>query len=445
MSKMARRWVSAPLAAVLVCLIPQTLHAADSLPPAGTPTASTSGWSPIDASSGMGPSAAGIEAQIGKLAQDRDLRRSGVVVVDPGSDAQLFGKQPARALIPASTLKILTAAAALEALGPNSTLATTSMAVGDVVYLVGGGDATLGRSSKRDSQPDGPATIRRLAWDTALALRGTTTVDLVFDDSLFTGRTLGPGWPKGFPAAGVAAPVTALMMDQGRKSANSRARVADPAQRAAQAFANFLKKKGVNVRSIERGKTPVSATELARVESATITTIVQQMLTESDNDVAESLGHLVGGAVDGEASFAGGSRAIASILLDAGIDTTGLQLVDASGLSGRNAVAPVTITDVLTAVVRQERWTPIAGGLAVAGGTGTLADRFATKATASGRGVVRAKTGTLTGVGSLAGIVLDRQDHPLVFAVIGNRIRSQARARDTMDEIASKLAECGCR
>jgi serine-type D-Ala-D-Ala carboxypeptidase/endopeptidase (penicillin-binding protein 4) len=103
------------------------------------------------------------------------------------------------------------------------------------------------------------------------------------------------------------------------------------------------------------------------------------------------------------------------------------------------------IADVLVDVVRGERWAPIVQGLAVAGVTGTLSDRFATRATSAGRGVVRAKTGTLTGVGSLAGTVLDEDGRPLVFVVIGNNVRSAAQARDTMDRIASRLAECGCR
>jgi len=169
------------------------------------------------------------------------------------------------------------------------------------------------------------------------------------------------------------------------------------------------------------------------------------MLTESGNDVAESLGHLVGKAVLQDGSFAGGARAMTQVLAEAGIDISGMELADASGLSGRNEVAPITIAEVLSDVVREERWSAISGGLAVAGVSGTLADRFATRATSAGRGVVRAKTGTLTGVGALAGTVLDSDERPLVFVVLANRVRSQAQARDTMDRIASKLAECGCR
>lgn len=366
------------------------------------------------------------------------------MVVDPGSDQVLYGKQVSRALIPASVTKILTAAAAVEVLGVSTRLATRTSEQANVVYLIGGGDATLPRSLASDAQPNGPASLRRLARSTATALGGTTKVDVVFDDSLFTGRPLGPGWAKRFPNAGVAAPVSALMIDQGRKSRSSRARVADPAKRAAQVFANILENRGVSVGRVSRGRAPDSAKELARVESAAVAEMVQRMLTESDNDVAEALGHLVGKELLNDGSFAGGARATSQVLSSAGIDTQALALFDASGLSSRNRVSPVTIADVLTDVATERRWTELAQGLAVAGVTGTLANRFTTKATSPGRGVVRAKTGTLTGVAALAGIVLDADKRPLVFAIIGNNITSQARARDTMDRIASQLAKCGC-
>lgn len=438
----SRRLTSTVAALGLVVAVTAPSHAADSLPPSSQ--SSGSPWTALSSGSGIAPTEAGVGAQIGKLARSKALRRSGVVVVDPGTGQVLYDKQASRPFIPASTAKILTAAAALEALGPSTRLATRTVEQANVVYLIGGGDATLPRSLKTDSQPNGPASLRRLARDTATALGGTTKVDLVFDDSLFSGRLLGPGWPKGFPAAGVAAPVTALMIDQGRKSRSSRARVADPAKLAAQVFANLLEKRGLRVTDISRGKAPTGAKELARVESATVTEIVQDMLTESDNDVAESLGHLVGKEVLDDGSFAGGAAATTQILSAAGIDTAGIALADASGLSSRNQVAPIAIAEVLADVVAEERWTPISQGLAVAGVTGTLANRFGTRATSAGRGVVRAKTGTLTGVGSLAGIVLSKDGRPLVFATVANRVTSQARARDTMDRIASRLAECGC-
>ncbi|HEV8024150.1 MAG TPA: D-alanyl-D-alanine carboxypeptidase, partial [Candidatus Nanopelagicales bacterium] len=163
---------------------PPTLGA-DTMPPTPpTPAvaAPAAPWAAVEADSGTGPSAAGVIDQIDDLATATSLRRSGVVVVDPGTDAVLYDDKAQRALIPASSLKILTAAAALEALGSTTRLATTTAQAGDVVYLIGGGDATLARKDKRDSNVSGPATIRRLARESATALGGTTRVDVVFDD-----------------------------------------------------------------------------------------------------------------------------------------------------------------------------------------------------------------------------------------------------------------------
>ena len=435
--------VFSPVAALALALpLALPAEAADSLPSPSPPSSTL--WSAVSADGGAVPTPSAVRSRIDDLAQQKSLKKSGVVVVDPGTDQVLYGKQVSRALVPASVTKILTAAAAVEVLGASTRLATRTTEQANVVYLIGGGDATLPRSLASDSQPNGPASLRRLARSTATALGGTTKVDVVFDDSLFTGRPLGPGWAKRFPNAGVAAPVSALMIDQGRKSRSSRARVADPAKRAAQVFANILENRGVSVGRVSRGRAPDSAKELARVESATVAEMMQRMLTESDNDVAESLGHLVGKELLDDGSFAGGARATSQVLSSAGIDTQDLALFDGSGLSPRNRVSPATIADVLSDVAAERRWTELAQGLAVAGVTGTLANRFTTKATSSGRGVVRAKTGTLTGVAALAGIVVDADKRPLVFTIIGNNITSQARARDTMDRIASQLAKCGC-
>ncbi len=436
--------VLSPVAALALTLpLALPAEAADSLP-SPSPSPSSTPWSAVSADGGAVPTPSAVRSRIDDLAQQKSLKKSGVVVVDPGTDQVLYGKQVSRALVPASVTKILTAAAAVEVLGASTRLPTRTTEQANVVYLIGGGDATLPRSLASDAQPNGPASLRRLARSTATALGGTTKVDVVFDDSLFTGRPLGPGWAKRFPNAGVAAPVSALMIDQGRKSRSSRARVADPAKRAAQVFANILENRGVSVGRVSRGRAPDSAKELAMVESATVGEMVQRMLTESDNDVAESLGHLVGKELLDDGSFAGGARATSQVLSRAGIDTQDLALFDGSGLSPRNRVSPATIADVLTDVAAERRWTELAQGLAVAGVTGTLANRFTTKATSPGRGVVRAKTGTLTGVAALAGIVVDADKRPLVFAIIGNNITSQARARDTMDRIASQLAKCGC-
>ncbi|MGH3869063.1 MAG: D-alanyl-D-alanine carboxypeptidase, partial [Pseudonocardiaceae bacterium] len=86
---------------------------------------------------------------------------------------------------------------------------------------------------------------------------------------------------------------------------------------------------------------------------------------------------------------------------------------------------------------------PLLVGLPVAGGSGTLADRYHGPA-AGGRGWVRAKTGTLTGVNSLAGIVLDAEGRVLVFALLSNG-PNPVSVRPRLDTLAAGLRSCGCR
>ena len=66
------------------------------------------------------------------------------------------------------------------------------------------------------------------------------------------------------------------------------------------------------------------------------------------------------------------------------------------------------------------------------------------RATGAGRGVVRAKTGTLTGVSSLAGVVTDADGRLLVFALMTNG-GNTAEVRSRLDEMAATLSGCGCR
>ena len=86
-------------------------------------------------------------------------------------------------------------------------------------------------------------------------------------------------------------------------------------------------------------------------------------------------------------------------------------------------------------------------GLPVAGFTGTLADRFLVGSAKAGAGVVRAKTGTLTGVSALAGTVPDREGRVLAFAFLVDRTADGGALEvpAALDRAAAALATCGCR
>ena len=405
-------------------------HGADSPPPAPAPSVL-----PLAPSVSARPTPQGVQEAIGPLVR-RGLGRASIIVVDPVSGEVLLDARGDRPRIPASTTKLATATAALDVLGSQTRLSTVVYRDDGVVTLVGGGDPTLTR-----------ADLAELARVVAEDVGTQTVVTVRYDASAFTGPTLGPGWPTSFPRLGVVAPVTALMVDQGRVRPGASSRVDDPARQAGTLFADLLRAEGLKVRRVRAGTLDTTtAREVARVESAPVADIVQQTLTDSDNTAAEVLAHLVGGKLVGEASFAGGARATEQALESAGIDIAGVDLADGSGLSRANRIPASTLADILATAVT----TPdpdlslLPQGLAVAGLTGTLADRFTSAATRPGRGFVQAKTGTLTGVSSLAGTVRDAEGRTLVFAMIDDRARSLNQVRATMDTVASRLATCGC-
>jgi len=392
-------------------------------------------------SSAPAPSTTGLDRSIGKLTQSPSLGKFSMVVVDPVSEKVIFSDQVEKARIPASVNKVLTAAAALSSLGPNTRLATQTKLNGTDLYLVGGGDPLLPRAK-------GANSLKSLAQKTisALTSKNQKNVKLFYDDSLFSGPLLEPSWQTNFPKVGVAAPVSALSVGRARVSPGSVARASNPAKQTAQLFAQRLRQAGISVGIVKRGETPAGSVQLASVLSEPVSAIVEEMLRESDNDIAEVLAHLVGQKTVGEGSFAGGARATMLILDQNGISTKNLSLFDGSGLSEKNKMTSTTVAQVLTEMVRGDKsqWAAIATGLPVAGRTGTLETRFDTKRTQAGAGVVRAKTGSLTGVSSLAGTVLDKSGRLLVFVMMGNKVGSLTSARDSMDLIAAKLAKCGC-
>jgi D-alanyl-D-alanine carboxypeptidase/D-alanyl-D-alanine-endopeptidase (penicillin-binding protein 4) len=379
-------------------------------------------------------------------------------VIDVASGTVLLIRGEGRAQQPASTLKTLTAVTVLRALGTEARLRTAVVAgkPGELV-LVGAGDATLTRTPVAATvlpagQAARPASLSELAIRTAAALRkaGTTSVTLDVDDTLFTGPRLAPGWPSTYVTSGVVSPVSALSADSGKVSADSRARDSDPALAAGRYFATRLKAAGITVTgTVSRGTAPAEATAVASVQSPTVGELVERTLTASDNDLAEALAHLAGEATGKGGSFAGGAAAVGSTLEALGIPAPGARIVDGSGLSRLDLVPAGAISRTLLAASidqpevgqRAGALWPVTSGLPIAGVTGTLADRFDTVGTSAGRGVVRAKTGTLTGVVALAGVVRDAGGRLLVFGFVADQSPGPLLdAQAALDRAASVLA-----
>lgn len=365
-----------------------------------------------------------------------------------GADAPLFQRGDGVA-VPASTTKLLTTTAALAVLGPDHTFRTSVVASGGSrIVLVGGGDPFLASRPDPEAYPH-RADVVTLARATAAALdgQGISKVRLGYDDSLFSGPRISPHWPADYVPDGVVSPISALWVDEGRPPSGP-GRVDDPSMSAATVFAAALTRAGVRVLGAPQPRRAGSeASPLADVESAPLADIVEQTLSVSDNEAAEVLAHQVGLASSGRGTFAGGAAGVIGALDDLGVRTQGAELYDGSGLSRDDRLAPRTLTDVLqvAAAAAHPELRSVVTGLPVAGFSGSLSDRFADSAP-QGRGRVRAKTGTLSGVSALAGVVTDLDSNPMVFVLMADRVAlaDTLDARDALDALAAALGACHC-
>ncbi|MEU9174242.1 D-alanyl-D-alanine carboxypeptidase/D-alanyl-D-alanine-endopeptidase [Streptomyces sp. NPDC048420] len=361
-------------------------------------------------------------------------------VVDVSTGKRLYGAGAGAALTPASTTKIATAVAALSALGADHRLTTRAALESDTkeLVLVGGGDPTL--TARKDA--DGWASLRELADETAAALkkRDITTVTLSYDKTLYAGPEIHP--------IGVndnLAPVTALMTDEARTDDSTSGpvpRVSDPATDATRTFATFLSAHGIKTTSPGPSKATGRADTLAEVSSPPLSDLVERMLTNSDNDIAEALARQTAVAVKQRADFEGGGRAIRAQLRKLGLPLAGADFHDGSGLDRADRLTANLLTSLLVKAgdPGHPELRPVLTGLPVAGFTGTLTSRYANGAA----GVVRAKTGTLTGVNTLAGTVVDQDGRLLAFAFLASDTTNPAAAQSALDRTATALAACGC-
>jgi serine-type D-Ala-D-Ala carboxypeptidase/endopeptidase (penicillin-binding protein 4) len=366
--------------------------------------------------------------------------RHTAAVVDVTTGKRLYGAGAGTALTPASTTKIATAVAALSALGADHRLVTRAALEADTreLVLVGGGDPTL----TARAEAEGWASLRELAEECAAALkkRDITTVTLSYDKTLYAGSEIHP--------IGVndnLAPVSALMVDEARTddtASGPAPRATDPAADATRAFARFLSDNGIRTTAPGPSKATGRAENLAEVLSPPLSALVERMLTNSDNDIAEALARQTALADRQRADFAGGGKAIRAQLKKLRLPLTGAAFHDGSGLDRADRLTADLLTSLLVKAgdPAHPDLRPALTGLPVAGFTGTLTSRY----TDGAAGVVRAKTGTLTGVNTLAGTVVDRDGRLLAFAFLTSDTRDPGAAQSALDRTASALAACGC-
>ena len=322
---------------------------------------------------------------------------------------------------PASTQKLVTAIAALEILTPTFTFETSVYATGDVttgniqdLYFVGGGDPVLVRNEYVASEkyPTINGTSLESLADSVVAA-GVRSIagSIVGIDARYDAARFIDVWPAEFRVV-ESGPLGALMVNDGAV-VGAPMKPDNPAIAAANELRSMLGGKGVLTSQESRYElsVPASATKIASIKSAPLSSIVQEMLVNSDNNTAELLLKEMGYARAKIGSTAAGISAIQEVAAKWKLPDP-FTIVDGSGLSSMNKT---TCANFLALLYRAESVLP--GLLPVAGQSGTLRSIFSNS---SMQGRLVGKTGTLSGVKALAGYLPLEGNSPVKFALIMN-------------------------
>ena len=327
-----------------------------------------------------------------------------------------------------STAKLLTAAAALRRLGPDTALGTSALATapadgagvlaGDL-FLRGGGDPALG-DTQLAALAAGLMGVREI------------TGSIVGDETLFDTRRTGPSGDGAFDAE-LGGPLSALAYDRGAQAPGGPPQ-ADPARAAAARFDDVLEARGVTIHGVPRaGATAPGALPVAAAGSPPVRALVKDMLTVSDDWIAEMLTKgLAAKTAPPPATTAAGAAIVGAEAARLGAPVT---LVDGSGLDPRDRGTAAGLVSMLRRLRASASFT---AALARPGRPGTLHDRLTS---GRARRACRGKTGTLPsgGVSALAGYCAGRNRHTYAFAVLV-RGRDTSRARRAQDRVARALA-----
>ena len=400
----------------------------------------------------------------------------GVLVTD-ADGRPLLAHDADRPLLPASTLKLVTAAAILVTLGPDARLSssveTTAPLEDGVVdgdlHLAGTGDPLLAtREYGRWVYPARPRTpMEQLADDLVAVGVRHVTGDVLGAAEGYRGPMVAEGWPDRYYHDFNARRIAGLTVDAGLEATYTwpddeapgpdddlvePERVIleladDPAEQAATELVRLLEVRGVRVDGEGRAGTPevpILGT-LARVHGPPMHEVLRFMVQRSDNHIADTLLHVAGRVRTGEASWERGERALLQVLEHLGVPTDGARFADGSGLSRDDRLTATMLVELDRALVAHRHGEVWESLLAVAGEPGTLHRRL--RATPA-QGRLLAKTGHLRDVSSLSGFVRGDTGERLHFALIANDATGADRAviRALTDDLAlllsSELLDC---
>lgn len=375
----------------------------------------------------------------------------------------IYRRGEAESLAPASTMKLATALAAIDILGPDATFTTRFLALkqpkngvidGDL-FVVGGGDplfTTSGYKTVFDDPDQFYEDFNQLADTLSGAGVKEVTGGIVGDDSRYDNVRWVPSWPTRYQVGGTVAPLSALLVNDGNTGytetpgeATANRKAGDSPLLFAQTLRTVLASKGIKVNgAASTGRAPAEGKEIASFDSVPMIKVLSEMLTDSDNTTAELVLKEIGLTAKGQGTTAAGVDAVKESLNRQGFDLTGMVMVDGSGLDTTNRISCALDLAFVNALSENP---DLAAALPVGGRNGTLRKRM--NATAS-TGRVRAKTGTLNSVNALTGFADTPQGNTLAFSFLhnGNDTRTTGVADGFTDRLMAyakgpKIASLG--
>lgn len=348
-----------------------------------------------------------ITSAFSQLTSIPTLADPSVIVLDEKSGEVLYESNANSPRKPASVIKLISAASAYTYLTPSETFSTTLYTGADAKSIV----------IKGSLDP-------WMSYDHKVAVKmGRTSLERIEFNSLNILKDMNNGSTKG---------TTIYYSDLYASEVSHIKRFLRNHRASTQV-------KRVTASSLE----PLIGVEVFTSASPTLQTIVDWVLTWSDNLLAERIARLASVAAGNSLDDAGVAKTFTALLSGLGISTSNLVVKDASGLSRDNRVTARQIAKLLFAIHHDPKFAPIVGGLPIGGVTGTLQNRFLDTAP-DAVGLVRAKTGTLNGTTNLAGFV-ESGDHEYIFVIIADRHSKSytvtKKVRATVDRVLGKIAK----
>jgi len=345
----------------------------------------------------------------------------------------VYERRSSETFVPASTMKLATAMAALDILGADSKFSTRFVAekqpkngvIDGDLYVIGGGDpllATSGYKTVFDDPDQFYEDFTKIADALNEAGIRSITGDLIGDDSRYDDVRWVSTWPARYQVGGTVAPLSALLVNDGNtgytdtpNEATTNRKAGDSPLLFVQTLRTVLNSKGIAVGGIATtGQAPDDAEELSTFDSVPMSEVLTEMLKNSDNTTAELVLKEIGLQAKGQGTTAAGIEAAKESLKRQGFTIDDLVMLDGSGLDTGNRMSCELSLALVEAVSQKPEFSE---ALPLGGKNGTLRKRMlATPST----GKVRAKTGTLNSVNALAGFADTPRGNTLSFAFIHN-------------------------